>query len=170
LLISSATPAGGIELADGTTAFTQSPRLLSAVTTFSAVRVWSAKYYFTVELPGGAGERLGKLSFQQKSSPETIRFKLDKTFAFAGTPDNRGESITVKETLLNQEDGTITVIFAPPVSAGKTLTVGLKPIKNPTYGGVYLFGVTAFPEGEKPAGMYLGVGRLHFYSNGDLHR
>jgi hypothetical protein len=159
----------GIQLGDGRTAFTGSPRLLNAVTTFSNVQVWSAKYYFTLDLPENIGEPLQKVSFQQKESPEIINFYLDKTFAFSGTPSNRGEDIPIQESVLNPEDNSITVIFARPVPAGKTLTVGLRPVRNPNYGGVYLFGVTAFPAGENPVGMYLGAGRLQFYQNGDFN-
>lgn len=57
----------------------------------------------------------------------------------------------------------ITAEFATPIPPGTTVTVGLKPRKNPQYDGVYLFGVTAFPAGETVQELYLGVRRLHFY-------
>lgn len=34
------------------------------------------------------------------------------------------------------------------------------------FSGVYLFGVTAFPAGEKSHGQFIGFGRLHFYNDG----
>jgi hypothetical protein len=32
---------------------------------------------------------------------------------------------------------------------------------NPIGGGVYLFGVTAYPMGDHSSGMFLGYGRFH---------
>nr|WP_199755917.1 DUF2808 domain-containing protein [Chroococcidiopsis cubana] len=49
------------------------------------------------------------------------------------------------------------------MSPGTTVTVALRAKRNPS-GGIYLFGVTAFPTGEKSSGQFLGYGRLHFGS------
>ena len=57
--------------------------------------------------------------------------------------------------------GEATIAFDPPVSPGTTVTVALRAKRNPS-GGVYLFGVTAFPAGERSWGQFLGYGRLHF--------
>ena len=71
--------------------------------------------------------------------------------------------MTLENVSQDEETGAITVIFANPIPPGTTFTVRLKPKRNPDLGGVYLFGVTAFPWGEKPDGLYLGAGRLQFY-------
>lgn len=63
------------------------------------------------------------------------------------------------------KSGEVTVAFNPPVQPGKTVTVALRAKKNPTGGGIYLFGIKAFPGGENSYGQFLGYGRLHFYSN-----
>ncbi|ACK69460.1 conserved hypothetical protein [Gloeothece citriformis PCC 7424] len=157
----------GIQLSDGTNAFEKAPRLLDAITTYSSVRVPAAKYYFTIAVPENAGEPLGKIVIGQRYSPETIRFSPEKTVAFEGTYTNRGKSFTINEAQWDRQFETVTVTFDPPIEPGNTITLGLKPIQNPDYGGVYLFGVTVFPVGENSAGLYLGVGRLHFYQNGD---
>ncbi|MGK7873918.1 MAG: DUF2808 domain-containing protein [Xenococcaceae cyanobacterium] len=159
-----------IQLADGTVSFEKSPRLINAVTTYSSVRVWGAKYYFTVNLPENAGEPLQKLTIRQRQGQEYIRFRLDETFAFEGTHRHKGERLTLQTVSRDSETDAISVIFDPPIPPGKTFTVGLYPRRNPRYGGVYLFGVTAFPAGENPYGLYLGVGRLHFYRGGDGRR
>ncbi len=39
----------------------------------------------------------------------------------------------------------------------------VKPKRNPQTVGVYLFGVTVYPEGEDSLGIYLGPGRLHIH-------
>ena len=51
---------------------------------------------------------------------------------------------------IDEATAEITVEFQQPIPPGNNLTVGLKPRRNPDYGGVYLFGVTAYPAGENP--------------------
>ncbi len=154
-----------VQLADGTVAFEKSPRLVKATTTQNATDVWGATYYFTVELPEDAGEPLGQVKINQKQGFETIQFDLEDTRAFEGTSRNKGEKLTLKEVIKDDKTKTISVVFDSPVTPGKTVTIGLRPVRNPDTGGAYLFGITAFPVGEKPYGLYLGVGRLQFYDN-----
>lgn len=162
-----ATSIQAVQLKDGTRAFEQSPRLVDATTTLDSVRVWSAKYYFTIDLPENAGEALQQITIQQREGSEEIRFKLAETFAFQGTPQHKGEAVTVQSVSRNEQTNTISIVFEPPISPGTTFTVGFKPIRNPDYEGVYLFGVTAFPAAGESSGLYLGVGRLQFYQGGD---
>jgi Protein of unknown function (DUF2808) len=161
-----------VELQGGRTAFESSPRLLNAATTFNSVRAWGAKYYFTIAIPLDAGEPLGKITFQQRQGGDTIDFDVEETFAFEGTRSEKGEDLAIAAASLDEETNTISVSFDPAIAPGTTLTVRLRPKRNPDFGGVYLFGVTAFPVGEKPEGLYLGVGRLSFYDlndNGFFH-
>jgi hypothetical protein len=154
-----------IQLADGTVSFEKPPRLVKATTTYNQADISGATYYFTIELPENAGEPLQKVTINQRQGFDDIRFDLDDSRAFEGTPRNKGERLTLAAVTKDDETQTISVTFDPPVTPGKTITVGLRPRRNPWTGGVYLFGVTAFPAGEKPYGLYLGVGRLHFYDN-----
>ncbi len=157
-----------VQLADGTVSFEKSPRLIEATTTFKETDVWGATYYFTLEVPEDAGEPLGQVTINQRQGFEDIDFDLDDSRAFEGTRWNKGERLTLKEVTEDKETKTISATFDPPVMPGKTVTIGLRSVRNPGTGGVYLFGVTAFPVGEKPYGLYLGVGRLHFYDDGSL--
>ena len=159
LLTASSTLA--VQFPDGTVSFEQAPRLVEAKTTFNNVGAWGAKYYFTIELPSDAGEPLQKVTLNLRQGADDIRFRIDDTFAFIGPPNGDREMLTQTATI--DEDDTISVVFEPPISPGTTFTVGLRPRRNPDLGGVYLFGVTAFPAGEKPYGLYLGPGRLQFY-------
>ncbi|WP_013325351.1 DUF2808 domain-containing protein [Gloeothece verrucosa] len=167
LLTCLGSPVLAIQFADGTRSFEKSPLLLDAITTFDGVRVPAAKYYFTIEIPEDVGEPVGKIVIGQRYSPQTIDFYPEKTVAFVGTYTHRGENYTIKNAEWDRQFETVTVTFDPPIPPGNTVTVGLKPIRNPDYGGVYLFGVTVFPQGEDSLGLYLGVGRFHFYQNGD---
>ena len=162
----SGTVAQAVQLADGTVSFSHSPRLLSARTTFKRVRIPGAKYYFTLSIPEQETESLYKVIINQRQGSDAIRFLVEETFAFEGTFNNRGK-ILVTETFSDSGSNTpLFVTFPQSVSPGTTITIGLKPRKNPRWSGVYLFGITAFPTGEKSRGLYLGVGRLHFFSGG----
>jgi hypothetical protein len=155
------------ELSDGTTIFEKSPRLVDAITTYNNTYVWNATYYFTIDLPENAGEPLQKVSIAQRQGSENIKFNLDETVAYEGTADDKGKQLSIIKVDFDEKNNAITAIFAKPVSPGKTVTVGFRPKRNPQYDGIYLFGVTVFPRGDKPQGLYLGVGRLHFYGRDD---
>jgi Protein of unknown function (DUF2808) len=152
---------------NGRVVFDKSPRLLDAVTTFNNVRVWGATYYFTVELPKEAGEAIEKVVISQRQGSEDIEFLLDKTIAVEGSYNHKGKQINLRRVTRDEETKEITVILDSPISPGTTFSIGLKPKINPFYSGIYLFGVTVFPLGEKPSPLYLGVGRLDFFSGGD---
>jgi hypothetical protein len=164
LAITSATQA--VQLGDGTVAFVQPPDLIDATTTFDSVNVWGATYYFTIAIPKAASEPLQKVTINQKEGADNIRYRLDDTRAFVGTRRDRGEKIKLGEVTRDKETRTITVNFDPPITPGQVITIGLKPVANPMTSGVYLFGVTAFPPGEKVRSQFIGFGRLQFYSNG----
>ncbi len=158
--------ARGVKLRDGTVSFVQQPRLVETATTIQDVNAWGATYYFTIDLPQNAGEPLQKLTINQHEGVANIRFDLEDTRAFVGTRRDRGENITLGTVTRDKKTRTVTVEFNPPVAPGKTITIGLRPVQNPFSSGVYLFGVKAFPPGEKTAGQFMGYGRLQFY--GDL--
>lgn len=154
------------KLRDGTISFVQPPRLVAATTSYKDVNVWNATYYFTISLPEQAGEPLQKVTIDQSEGVDRIRFDLEDTRAFEGTRQNRGEKIPLGVVTRDKETKTITVVFDPPVTPGKIITIGLRPVQNPRTSGVYLFGLRGFPPGEKTASQFLGYGRLQFY--GDL--
>ena len=155
----------GVQLRDGTVSFVQQPRLIATATTIQDTNAWGATYYFTIDLPQNAGEPLQTVLFNQHEGVDNIRFDLKDTRAFVGTRCNKGESITLGSVTNDKKTRTVTVVFNPPVTPGKTITIGLRPVKNPMFSGIYLFGVTAFPQGEKSHGQFLGFGRLHFYDS-----
>lgn len=154
-----------VQLRDGTVYFTQPPELVTATNTFKGVNEWGATYYFTLNLPQNAGEPLQRVTINQHEGTSDIRFDLEDSRAFEGTRDRQGTRLTLSEVTRNKETKTVSLIFNPPVPPGKTITIGLRPVKNPMYSGVYLFGVTAFPQGQKSHGQFLGFGRLHFYDS-----
>lgn len=161
LISTSGLPSRAVQAPDGTVSFESAVLLVDAHTTFSGIRVRQARYYFDLQLPENIGEPLQKVVIQQRRGSKEIKFKLEETKAFLGDHRNKEEPLE-SITSINEETGEVTVEFNNPIPPGNNLTVGIKPRKNPDVGGVYLFGVTAFPEGEKSRGLYLGAGRLHF--------
>ncbi|WP_036534817.1 DUF2808 domain-containing protein [Neosynechococcus sphagnicola] len=158
-----------IQLGDGSRAFVNPPRLLGAVTTSSDVYAWNSTYYFTLQIPEDAGEPLQKVVIvQQEGLDLDLDYNLKQFVAFEGASyRKRGAPIAIGNVGFDRKNQTVTVSFDPPVVPGTTVTVGLRPYANPDTSGVYLFGVTAFPPGERTRSQFLGFGRLTFYRGRD---
>lgn len=161
-------PVKAVQLADGTVYFVRPPELAGAATTFNAAYFWGATYYFTLVLPENAGEPLQKVVIAPQEGPDWAY--LDEggrnIEAFEGTHHRSGTKLPLKEVAIDPKTHEITIVFDPPVAPGRTLTIALYPVRNPDTGGVYLYGVTAFPVGEKSHGQFLGYGRIHIYDIG----
>jgi hypothetical protein len=121
-------------------------------------------YYFVLNLPVDSSESLGKVTITPGENFTNIDFNLDETQAFIGQVNKRGEPIEIQQVNQDEATQTIEVIFAEPILPNTLFTVGLKARQNPQTEGVYLFRVHAFPAGENPVGLDLGVARLTFYS------
>ena len=150
------------------TYFIKAPRLLTAATTFSGVRVRGAKYYFNIVIPEDAGNDLQQVAIRQRKGQEDIEFRLEKTVAYRGTNRDKGAEIAIANITQNEQSQEIIVTFENPIAPGTAFTVGLKPRRNPDYAGVYVFGVTAIPQGNNPTPLYLGAKDLRFYHGGDF--
>ncbi len=154
-------PAAAIEFPDGQTAFDRAPRLIRTAASFRGRRNRAATYHFTIEVPSDAGEALKAVKISQRENfSETISFKPSENRAFIGDSFAGGPALSLAPVGGTSKPGTFTVVFDQPVPPGSTVTVALKPERNPFTGGVYLFGVTAYPEGEDSIGLYLGSGRI----------
>ena len=162
-----AAPAQAVQLSDGTVFFTAPPRFVGASSTDNSVYAWSVTYYFTLNHLENAGEPLQRITIVQDEGTDTVRFSPREIEAFEGTRNRLGPKLSLGEVTADHKSRTVTVNFNPPLPPGKTVTIALSPDRNPLSGGVYLFGVTAFPPGEKTHGQFLGFGRLHFYESGN---
>ncbi|NER97348.1 MAG: DUF2808 domain-containing protein [Symploca sp. SIO1B1] len=160
-------PTNAIDLGDGRTFFDKPPRLINSVATFNSPSTPS-EYLFTILLPEDAGEPLQAVSIVQKPNLERIRFELSKSRAFFGEGLKGGSSIPLAQVESEPNNPSeITIFFEEPVAPGNKVTVSIRARRNPSSGGVYIFGVTAFSVGENSPGLYLGSGRLHFTSRSD---
>ena len=164
-IVGSAEVSSAVKLQDGTVYFVQPPDLINATTTFNSVNVWGATYYFTITIPEQAGEPLQRVVIKQQEGADNIRYNLKDTRAFEGTRHDKGTPIKLDEVTRDRKTRTVVVNFEQPIPPDKVITIGLRPVQNPFSSGVYLFGVTVFPAGEKSHGQFIGYGRLHFYSN-----
>ncbi len=166
LLPTSFLSANAIDLGDGRTSFEKSPRLIRTAASRSSVNSPSS-YQFTIEVPRDAGEALSAVTISPKDHADKINFDVSSSEAFMGDSFAGGTTLSLANIGGSQIDGSneVTVVFDKPVQPGNTVTVSLKTNRNPRIPGVYLFGVTAFPEGENSPGLYLGSGRFHFLRN-----
>lgn len=162
-------PAEAVQLRDGKTYFVHLPTFLEAETTINRIYAWGATYYFAIALPKNMGEPLQSLEIFQAEGFDTVDFILNDTVAYLQpTSGDRINILSKTEILPNQDKRKLTVTFDPPIPANSEinskLIVGLRPVHNPRYDGVYLFGVSASPQGDRPNSQFLGYGRLHFYN------
>lgn len=155
-------PARAVELGDGSTAFTRPPDFVGASTTFNSTYFWSATYYFTLNLLENAGEPLRQVTIAQAEGTDSPRFRGGDVRAFEGTRNRRGAELPV-QARVDRQNRTTTVIFDPPVPPGRSVTIEIYPVRNPQFGGTYLYGVTAFPPGDKPRGQFIGYGRIDIH-------
>jgi Protein of unknown function (DUF2808) len=124
----------------------------------------SSTYEFTISLPADAGAPLKAVTIVQEQNLETIKFDPKHSKAFAGKRYAAGPEIALASIGGPQETpGTAMIVFDQPVQPGSTVTVAVEAKANPNWGGVYEFGVTAYPTDENGHGQFLGYGRINFY-------
>jgi len=159
-------PARAGQFSDGTTHFVQPPRLNGATATQQTAYFFGSTYYFTLTLPENAGEGLQRVVIAPEAAPDTVQFDVRQTEAFEGTRDRGGAKLPLQSVTQDPATKAITVTFDPAVAPGKTVTIGLYATRNPDIGGIYLYGVTAFPPGAQASGQFLGYGRIQILDSG----
>ncbi|PZV12527.1 MAG: hypothetical protein DCF20_17535 [Pseudanabaena sp.] len=164
--------AEAVVLRDGKTYFVNLPLLIGAETTINVVYVRGAIYYFAIALPQDMGEPLQKLEIYQTAGFDSVNFYSNATIAYLQSPSGDRVPISSQTEILLSQDSDrqkVTVTFDPQIPAtnqlSSTLIVGLIPVQNPRYSDTYMFGVTAFPQGDRPNPQFLGYGRLSFYES-----
>ncbi len=151
-----------VQLQDGTVYFDRPPSLEYAAPTIDTARSWGSTHYFTLRVSPEAGEPLQRVEIQQRQGlDDDVRYDLEDTRSFTGTRRDRGTEVPLGEVTHDRDTQTVSVTFAEAIEPGTTVTIGLRPVRNPEYSGIYLYGVTVFPAGEKTHGQYIGVGRFH---------
>lgn len=161
--------ASAIPLGNGRTFFERGPSLIRSAASSTSPETPS-DYEFTIVVPSDAGEPMKAVTITQKPNLEQIHFDTSKSRAFIGNSFAGGPSVALVPVNRSSppDESRVTVVFDKPIEPGLTVTVSIHAKQNPLFGGVYLFGVTAFSAGENSPGLYLGPGRIHFTSPG-LH-
>jgi hypothetical protein len=150
------------QLSSGQVFFDQAPRLVRAATSSSSSSA-PATYQFTLKVPENAGAPLQAVTIRQRENLETIEIDADESRAFEGDSFAGGPRLSLASVGgPDLPEGETTVMFDPPIEPGKTVTISLEAERNPLLGGIYLFGVTAYPTGDQTNGLFLGYGRLMF--------
>lgn len=154
-----------VQLSDGTTVFDSPPRLVEFTSLRRDANDRRAIYYVTVDLPPDSGESLKTLQVIQTQGRffPRLQYRLDEIEVFRGDRQNRGETLPVESAEYDEDTETLTLHLAEAAEPGQIITFALKPVRNPSDGGVYLFEVIALPEGDRPVAQRVGTGRLNIF-------
>jgi hypothetical protein len=148
----------------GSTYFVKAPFQLSLITYSSNISQPWPEYYLTIPMPEEAGAALGALEVRQIGGADwQFDFDASRTRAFIGKPRREGRPVPV-EASFDQARRQFLIRFPQPPVAGETLTVVLRPVRNPIVADTYLYTVRAFPVGPKPVASPVGVGRVRIYT------
>lgn len=141
--------------------FDHSPRLIRSATSNITAHT-PATYEFTITVPQDAGAALQTVKVVQEQNLDHIHFDTTNSSAFLGDSFAGGRAIPLAAIggEMPKDASEAIVTFNPPIHPGQTVTVALDATANPWLGGVYLFGVTAYPEGDQSSGLFLGFGRI----------
>ena len=158
--------APAIQYSDGTVGFSYPPRLTESYATRNLVSDSNVTYYLTFDFPEAAVEPLDRVVIRLNEGYDPIfRYRLEATEAFANTPEGRVR-LPLGELAQDQDSRELSISFDPPAEPGVPITLALRPVRNPRFGGVYLFGATAYPVGETVRSTFMGYARLSFYYRG----
>jgi Protein of unknown function (DUF2808) len=161
-LLAVSTPIAAVQASDDQSSFTHAPRLIRSASSSSSPET-SATYQFTLKVPEDAGAPLKAVNIKQQHNSVKTRFDASQTRASQGERFAKRSAIPLTSIGgAESAEGDVTVVFDQPVQPGSTVTISLKAVENPAVDGTYLFGVTAYPVGDKTRGISLGYGRLQF--------
>lgn len=156
-------PAAAIQYRDGTVEFSYPPRLIDSYPTRNLAGDSSVTYYLTIDFPAAAQEPMDRVVISLDEGRDPIfRYRLEATEVWQTVGDER-RAVPLGELTQDRETQALTLNFDPPLSPGGTVTLALRPVRNPRFAGVYLFGATAFPVGEQVRPTFMGFARLSFY-------
>ncbi|WP_245939836.1 DUF2808 domain-containing protein [Stenomitos frigidus] len=110
------------------------------------------------------------MTIAQAFNVETVQFDVGKSQAFEGGRFAADPAIPLASVGGEQptNPGEVTIVFEQLVAPDSTVTVAIPVRANPSWSGVYEFGVTAYPvEAADNRGQFLGYGRINLHGNSD---
>lgn len=100
-------------------------------------------------VPEDAGQPLKAVKITQAENLEIVKFDVSNSKASLGQRFASSSEIRLASTGGQPaHPGEVTLVFDQLVQPGSTVTVALAVQQNPSWGGVYEFGVTVYPVGE----------------------
>lgn len=106
------------------------------------------------------------MTIAQAENLEIVKFDVSNSKASLGQQFASSSEIRLASTGGQPaHPSEVALVFDQPVQPGSTVTVALAVQRNPTWGGVYEFGVTVYPVEEHGLGQFLGYRRINFYGN-----
>lgn len=144
----------------GATSFVRAPWKVDMVSYYTNVWDGNPEYYITLDLAADAGASLARMVIQQvRGVDRQFDFNVAGTRAFVGRPRREGKPVAV-EASFDGDGRLFNLVFPEPVTPGTTLTVVLRPWRNPSQADTYLFAVTTYPAGPAPVASPAGFGTL----------
>jgi len=161
-LVLAPAPGRAVELS-GQTWFASPPWKVVFRSYSTTVGDMGAEYYFTVVLPAAAGVGLAGLQLEQtRGVDRSFGFDAGRTRAFLGLPRREGPAIPV-EGLFDENTRIFRARFPQPPQPGQTITLVLRPWRNPLQSDTYMFAVQAIPAGVNPVPSALGFATMPIY-------
>lgn len=147
------------------TSFSHPPTLIQVASRLETST--PSTYEFALTVSQDAEQPLKAVTITQAKNVETIEFDASNSKAYTGSQLTANSEIRLASVGGDQpaNPGEATIMFDQPVMPSNTVTIALSARKNPSGSGVYLFGVTAYPDGEDGLGQFLGYERISFHSN-----
>jgi hypothetical protein len=156
-----AAPVIAIPIGDRQYAFDRAPRVVHLASSLSQTHQSGDTYRLVITVPEDAGAPLQAIRITQGNNQEAIVFQPNETRIFANNPASEIPSVSVGGTENTSE---LLIVLHHPVQPGQTVTLHLKPERNPSKDGIYLLGVTTYPSGDNSPGLFLGYSRLTFHA------
>lgn len=147
----------------GSTYFTKPPWKATLTSYATNVAEPMPRHYLSLELDPAAGAALGGLTVVQiRGADQDFSYDPRRTRAFLGRPRREGAAVPVQAGY-EERSRRFVIRFPQPVPPGSTITVEMRPWRNPQVADTYLFEVTALPDGPNPVASPVGVATLRIY-------
>jgi hypothetical protein len=150
------------------TAFATALQLKKSNSLYSTVDFYPSTYQFGIRIPPEANQPLARLTISIPTDfggfGANIPNPGDVKAYIPSNPDSAGAFLPARtlSTRITLEGRTVVIDFDQPIEPNQTVAVDLKPIRNPSQAGTYLYEINAFPLGSKPVKQFVGFGRLVF--------
>ena len=164
-----------VTFSDGRIAFNSPPLMVKNSVTPSDAGRRNATYRFSISVPQNAGEPLTFVEILPYAVPNTLYFRMNAISAHTGDSIRGGDPIPVIGYSLDNNPSetratAVGVQFDPPLLPGQTVTIVLKSLRNPSFGGSYTYSAIAYPALDVGVGHRMGFARFTIHSSGSCNR